>query len=177
MIESTHFSSLTLPTLTFVILLLVMLVNESQAYIAWIGFILEWMVQPLKCRMRIFAFKSKWATIFLILQVTFAIIWPISIGIGWSSEVLRLMSVDALSPIMFHILLRTVDSLIPINVEHFRVHGALEFFQILRKVLLIIGHIKRHCISYSLSNTYWLCSSFENLFARKEEGTGVSLSH
>lgn len=97
--------------------------------------------------MGVLALEAKRTSIILILQVTLAVIRPVSIDVWLPSEVLGLVSVNALGPIVFHVLLGTVSCFILVDVEHLWVHGSLQVFQILYALAFLVCYVEWHYIS------------------------------
>jgi hypothetical protein len=52
-------------------------VKKRGLYIAWIGFVLQWMIEPLIGRMRVLAFEAEWTVLFSIISNVFAVLRPV----------------------------------------------------------------------------------------------------
>ena len=76
--------------------------------------------------MRVLALEPQWATILLVMHEALAIIWLVEVYVRGSSEVLRFMSINALSPVMLNVFLRTIGSLVLVHIEHVLIQNAVD---------------------------------------------------
>jgi len=120
-----------------------------QSYVTVVSFVLERVVEPFESRMGVFTLETQRTSFILSLKKAFAIIRPIDIAIGRSAIVLGFVCIDALSPVVLHIFLRTISCLVLVHIEHIWIHSLLQILQVFSQILLnfiscSISHIERH---------------------------------